>query len=123
MSDTSLPRPFRDLEKFVPEWTLATEIERGDKRRASSMEVITAFYNAVLPRFGEIMSHLNGVPAEGMPAEERRLMELGLTFVEMSFAMERFGQPDVPDAIEAHRLGTVEGKTFILPKSQQKQGL
>ena len=123
MSDTSLPTAFRDLEKFVPEWTLATEVERGDKRRASSMELISDFYKAVLPRFEEIMSHLNGVPAEGMPAEERRLMDLGLTFVEMSFAMERFGQPDVPDAIEAHRLGTVEGTTFILPKAQQKQGI
>ena len=119
MSDTSLPKPFWDLEKFVPEWTLATEVERGDKRRASSMEVITDFYNAVLPRFGEIMSHLNGVPAEGMPAEARRLMELGLTFVEMSFAVERFGQPDVPDAIEAHRLGTVEGKSLVLPRARQ----
>jgi hypothetical protein len=123
MSDTSLPKPFWDLERFVPEWTLATEVERGDKRRASSMEVISGFYDAVLPRFGEIMSHLKAVPADRMPAEERRLMELGLTFVEMSFAVERFGQPDVPDAIEAHRLGTVEGKTFILPKAQQKQGM
>jgi hypothetical protein len=122
MSDTSLPRAFRDLEKFVPEWTLATEVERGAKRRASSMELISGFYNAVLPRFGEIMSHLHAVPAEGMPAEERRLMDLGLTFVEMSFAVERFGQPDVPDAIEAHRLGTVEGPSLVLPKAAQKQG-
>jgi hypothetical protein len=122
MSHTSLPKRFRDLERFVPEWTLATEVERGDKRRASSMEVITDFYNAVLPRFGEIMSHLNGVPAEGMPAEERRLMELGLTFVEMSFAVERFGQPDVPDAIEAHRLGTVEGKSLVLPRAPRNGG-
>jgi len=122
MSITSLPKPFRDLEKFVPEWALATEVERGDKRRGSSMEVLADFYNAVLPRFGEIMSHLNGAPAEGMPAEERRLMDLGLTFVEMSFAVERFGQPDVPDAIEAYRLGTVEGTSHVLPKALQKSG-
>jgi hypothetical protein len=117
MSDTSLPKPFRDLERFVSGWALPTEVERSHKRRSSPMEVITDFYNAVLPRWGEIMSHLNGVPADGMPAEERRLMDLSRTFVEVSNAVERFGQPDIPDSMEASRLVTIEGTSGVVPNA------
>ena len=117
MSDTSLPKPFRDLEKFVSEWALPTEAERNHKRRSSSMEVLGDFYDAVLPRFGEILSHLNGVPADGMPAEERRLVELSLTFAEVSNAVERFGHPDIPDAIEASRMAPIEGTSGLVPRA------
>jgi len=115
MSDTSLPKPFRDLEKFVSEWALATEVERSQKRISSPMEVLVEFYEAVHPRFAEIMSHLNGVPAEGLPAEEQRLLDLGLTFVEVSNAVERFGQPDVPDSLDASRFFAIEGTSGLVP--------
>lgn len=117
MSDTSLPKPFRNLERFVSEWALPTEVERNHKRRSSPMEVLTDFYDAVLPRFGEILSHLNGVPAEGMPAEERRLVDLSMAFAEASNAVERFGQPDVPDAIEASRMAPIEGTSGLVPRA------
>jgi len=117
MSDTSLPRPFRDLEEFVSEWALPTEMERNDKRRSSSMEAIVNFYNAVIPRFGEILTHLNGVGADAMPPEERRLCDLSLAFVEASNAVERFGQPDVPDAFEASRMVPIEGTSGLVPRA------
>lgn len=109
MPDTSLPEPFGDLEELVPEWALPTEVERNQKRRTSSMEVLRGFYDAVLPRWGEMLAHLNGVPASELPAEERRLLELGLSFVEVSNAIERFRQPDVPDSCDASVLVTVQG--------------
>jgi hypothetical protein len=115
MSDTSLPEGFRDLGRFVPEWALATEVERSEKRISSPMEVLVDFYDAVLPRFGEMMSHLNGVPAEGLPAEEQRLLDLSLTFVEVSNAVERFGQPDVPDSLDTSRFFAIEGTSGLVP--------
>ena len=117
MSDISLPKQFRDLENFVSEWALPTEAERNQKRRSSSMEVLVDFYDAVLPRFGEILSHLNGVPADGMPADERRLVDLSLSFAEVSNAVERFGQPDIPDAIEASRMAPIEGTSGLVPRA------
>jgi hypothetical protein len=117
MSDTSLPKQFRDLERFVSEWSLPSEGERNHKRRSSSMELLVEFYDAVLPRFGEILSHLNGVPADGMPADERRLVELSLSFAEVSNAVERFGQPDVPDAIDASRMAPIEGTSGLVPRA------
>jgi hypothetical protein len=109
MSDTALPKPFQELEKFVSEWALPTEVERNLKRRSSSMETLEGFYDAVIPRWGEIMEHLKGVPVSDLPPEERRLLDLSLTFVEVSNAVERFGQPDVPDSCDASALVTVEG--------------
>lgn len=52
-----------------------------------------------------------------MPADERRLLELGLTFVEVSNAVERFGQPDVPDSLDASQFFAIEGTSGLVPDS------
>lgn len=117
MADASLPAAFGELEEFVPEWALPSEVERSFKRRSSSMEALQEFYDAVLPRWGRILEHLKGFPTDDLPAEEQRLLNLGLTFVEVSNAVERFGQPDVPEACDASVLVTVERAHGIAPEA------
>ncbi len=47
--NTLLPAGFSDLERFA-QWALPTSVERNKKRLGSSMDEITALYNALLPR-------------------------------------------------------------------------
>jgi len=99
-----LPEKFNELERFISEWSLATEQERNRKRRSSSMQEIRSFYDAMLQRMPAISEHLNGFSLHELPQKERRLLDLAFSFMEIAPAVEVYFSPDVPDAIEAERL-------------------
>jgi hypothetical protein len=109
MSSTAprLPEEFRDLERFS-DWSLATERERQYKRLASEMSELHEFYGAMLPRVEEIVSYLNQFPLDALPDEARHLLNLCLSVVEVSNAVEMFGQPAVIDGFDAERFVPIE---------------
>jgi hypothetical protein len=92
--DKLLPDKFRDLERFA-EWALPTSVDRNRKRLASSMEEITAFYDAMVPRAEEILSYLDQYSLDEMPQDARRLLCLALSLAEVSIAVELFHEPRV----------------------------
>ena len=51
-----LPTPFADLEPFAAVWCLPTEGERYDRRLASTMDELQAFYDACFPRVEEAIA-------------------------------------------------------------------
>jgi len=104
----SLPDQFRDLNPFVGGWALATESERNKKRLSSTMEEIQGFYDALLSRMDEIIMYLNQYPLDEMPEEAKRLLYLALSFMEISTAVELFGEPDESGVFEAARLRIVD---------------
>ena len=99
----SLPDGFAALERFVPDWALASEAERNAKRLASSIGDIRAFYDAMRAQLDAIGEHLGPFDIATLPETERRLFYLALSFMEVAPAVEIHGAPDVPDAIEADR--------------------
>lgn len=103
MSATALPEGFADLERFVPAWALATERERNARRLSSSIEEIRELYDAVLARFEALLAHLARFRLSELPPAEERLLQLALSLMEVAPAVEIYGSPDVPDAIEAGR--------------------
>ena len=103
-----LPEPFADLEPFVA-WALATEDERNRRRRSSSMEDLRAFYDALLPRMDDVIAFLNQYPLDAMPDDARRLLYIGLSFMEVSTAVELLGEPDESGVFEASRFTIVGG--------------
>jgi len=105
MSESALPAAFRDLEQWMA-WSLATEQERSDKRQASSMEEIKAFYDAILARTEEILSYLEQFPLAQMPMDARRLFYLTLSLAEVAPAVELFGQPSVIDGYDINKTST-----------------
>jgi hypothetical protein len=105
-----LPPDFSDLEPFAADWSLATEPERWEKRLASSMDEIQAFYDAVTPRAEAAMSYLDQYTLDDMPPEALNLMYLLYSLVTVSFAVECWHQPFVPDA-GATRLDLVVAPT------------
>ena len=92
-----LPTDFADLEPFA-DWSLETEAERYDKRLASTMDEIQAFYDAAFPRLEAILAHLDSFELTSLPEPERRLLWLTYSLVNASFPVEVWRQPRVPDS-------------------------
>lgn len=100
-----LPSEFQDLEPHA-EWCLATEGERYAKRLASSMEELQAFYDAAMPRLEAAKAYLDALPLDGLPEDASHLLWLCYSLVNVSFPIEVWRQPRVPDS-GAAQLGVV----------------
>jgi hypothetical protein len=97
MADALLPREFADLEPFAKTWCLAGEPERYAKRLASTMDEMQAFYNAVFPRAEEAIAYLDKLPLDDLPEDARRLLQLLYSLIMVSFPVEIWRQPKIPD--------------------------
>lgn len=102
MPEPLFPTAFHDLEKWSA-WSLATEQERSDKRQASTMAEIKAFYDAMLARMEDVLPYVEQFPLEKMPADAQRLFYLTLSLAEVAPAVELFGQPTVIDGYDIKR--------------------
>lgn len=93
----TLPSDFSDLEPYA-DWALPSEEERYQKRLASTMDELQAFYDAVYPRFDDICQYLEGVEVAGIADEDAHLLWLSCAYVVVSFPVEVWSQPKVPDS-------------------------
>src|SRR5688500_3377888 len=91
------PPEFADLEPYA-EWALPTERARYEKRLGSTMDQLQAFYDAVFPRLESATDYLKGVELEGISEENTRLLWLFCSLVTVSFPVEVWRQPRVPDS-------------------------
>lgn len=110
MADTMLPPEFADLEPYAAKWCLATEGERFTVRLASNMAEMQEFYDAVTARAEEAISYCDKFPLDEMPADALNLMLLLYSMITVSFPVECWGQPRVPDTGAAY-LDLVSGPT------------
>jgi hypothetical protein len=92
----NLPTAFADLEPFS-DWCLATEAERYRKRLESTMDELQAFYDAAFPRLEDAMSYLDALPFDDLPVDATRLLWLCYSLINVSFPVEVWRQPRVPD--------------------------
>ena len=97
MADTLLPPEFSDLEPFAKAWCLANEPERYAKRLSSTMDEIQAFYDAIFPRAEAAIVYLEKFPLHDLPADAHRLLQLLYSLILVSFAVEIWRQPYIPD--------------------------
>jgi hypothetical protein len=96
-----LPDEFAALEPFSG-WILATEPERYARRLASSMADMQAFYDAAFPLLEPAMAHLDAFDLDDLPREERNLLHLMQSLIMVSFPVEVWKQPRVPDSGAAY---------------------
>jgi hypothetical protein len=94
-----LPGEFADLEPFAARWSRATEAERWAERMGSSMPDMQALYDAVLPRVQDALEYCDRFSLDDMPDDAVRLLQLIYSFVIVSFPVELWGQPYVPDTL------------------------
>ena len=92
-----LPADFADLERFA-DWSLATEAERYAKRLSSSLEEMQDFYDIAFPRLEAATAHLDALDLAALPDDATRLLWLCYSLVNVSFPVEVWRQPRVPDS-------------------------
>jgi hypothetical protein len=97
MAESLLPPEFSDLEPFVADWCLDSEPERYAKRLSSSMHEIQAFYDAMFPRAEAAIQYLEKFPLDDLPQDTFRLLKLLYSLILISFAVEIWRQPYIPD--------------------------
>ncbi len=94
----TLPAEYAELEPFA-DWAIPTEKARYARRLASSMEELQAFYDAALPKLDAGMAYLAQFDDLGaMPEDATRLLWLFCSLVTVSFPVEVWRQPKVPDS-------------------------
>jgi hypothetical protein len=102
MTAPMLPAEFADLEPFASTWCLPTESERFAQRLALPMHEMQAFYDAITPRYEEVMAYCDRFPLDDMPEEATNLMHLLYSMIMVSFPVECWGQGPVPDTGAAY---------------------
>lgn len=98
---TSLPAEFADLERFS-DWILATEPERYAKRLASSMQEMQDLYDTAFPRLQAALDYCDKFEWGDLPDDARHLFHLLQSLVMVSFPVEVWKQPRVPDSGAAY---------------------
>jgi hypothetical protein len=93
-----LPPEFSDLEPFAGDWCLTSEPERFAKRLASSMAEMQAFYEAITPRAEAAIVYLDRYALADLPPDALRLMHLLFSMIMVSFPVECWRDPRVPDS-------------------------
>jgi hypothetical protein len=89
---TLLPEPFADLEPFAASWCLATEPERWERRLATPLEELQAFYDAAFPRAEDAMAYCDDFSLDALPSEVEHLLHLLLSLALVSYAIEVWRQ-------------------------------
>jgi hypothetical protein len=102
MAAPMMPGAFADLEPFAEQWCLATEAERYAARLSSTMDEMESFYAAAMPRTDAAKAHLDGFPLDELPDDALNLLHLLYSLICISFAVECWKQPNVPDSGAAY---------------------
>jgi len=97
MSTALLPAEFADLEPFAERWCLLNEPARYAARLSSTMEELQAFYDAMFPRGEAVLEYLDQFALDQMPDDAERLLQLMYALILVSFPVEAFHQPQIPD--------------------------
>ena len=107
MTAALLPAEFSDLEPFATTWCLASEPERWERRLASTMQDMHAFYDACFPRAEEAITYCDGFPLDELPDDAGRLLQLLHSLALVSYAVEVWNQP-LPVDIGAARIDRIK---------------
>ncbi|MDF1818154.1 MAG: hypothetical protein P1U54_05915 [Immundisolibacteraceae bacterium] len=104
MMERQLPEGFEALERFGPKWFADTEKQRHRLRTDSSPDDLNDLYEAVLERFDEICAELDQHPLTELSVAHQNLLNLALSFMEVSLAVEAFkGAGKVPFGFDTER--------------------
>ena len=93
----TLPPEFSDLEPFAA-WAVPTERARYAKRLGSSMDELQEFYDAAMARFDSAATYLEQFDMDALPEDAKHLLWLYCSLVTVSFPVEVWRQPKVPDS-------------------------
>lgn len=100
----SLPAGFEALEPFVADWAIEGSAQRMQRRLESTEAQRKAFFEAAKPLLVPALEYLDRKPLHEHDAQERRLMNLMLSFCHVSLAVEIQGDAEPEHAKSARHL-------------------
>jgi hypothetical protein len=92
MTTTLLPAEFADLEPFATTWCLETEPERWERRLASTMDEMQAFYDACFPRAEDALRYCDQFDLDNLPEDATRLLYMLYSLALVSYPVEVWQQ-------------------------------
>ena len=98
MTARLLPEGFAELEPFVADWARPTRAERYAARLSKSIDELVEFYDAIAPRAEEAIDYLDGCELDALPDDATRLLRLLYSMILVSYAVNIFKQPRIPDS-------------------------
>jgi hypothetical protein len=98
MSAALLPEAFAPLEPWVADWAKPTRAERYAMRLSKTFPELTAFYDAVAPHAEAAIEHLGHGDLASLDEGDTRLLQLLYSFILVSYAVNIFDQPKIPDS-------------------------
>jgi hypothetical protein len=101
VTDALLPSAFAELEIYAQTWCLPTEVERWDKRLASSMPEMRDFHDAFFPRLEEAIDYCDKFSLDDIPEDALHLLHLIYSMVMVAMAVEIFTQQKPTDSADA----------------------
>jgi hypothetical protein len=93
----NFPADFAELEPFA-DWAIPTERARYAKRISSTMEELQGFYDAAFPRIDDALAYFEQFSVDALPEDGKRLLWLYCALMTVSFPVESWRQPRVPDS-------------------------
>lgn len=103
-----LPEKFSVLDSWVADWSLATRTERYAMRLSKNIDELSAFYDAVAPLAEEAIEYLDTLDINDLPEDAARLLNLLYSFILVSYPVNIFKQPRIPDSGAAFFNNVVE---------------
>jgi len=98
MNETTLPDEFAELEQWVVEWAKPTRQERYQIRLSKTYDELVEFYDAIAARAEEAITYLNALDVSNMPEDAVRLLRLLYSMILVSYSVNVFKQPRIPDS-------------------------
>ena len=95
---TSLPAGFEELEPWVSDWVQPGRDERYAVRLSKSIGELSEFYDAIAARAEDALEYLDALDLNDLPADADRLLHLLYSMVLVSYSVNVFKQPHIPDS-------------------------
>jgi hypothetical protein len=95
---STLPPGFAALELYVEDWAKPTRAERYEVRLSKSFDELVEFYDAVAPHAEAAIAHLDTCDLGALSEDEARLLHLLYSMILVSYAVNIFHQPRIPDS-------------------------
>jgi hypothetical protein len=96
-----LPVEFSEFEPFAALWCVETETQRYERRMASTMGELEAFYAAFFPRLEEAIDYCDKFSLDELPDDAQRLLQLVYSLIMASMSVEVFHQVRTVNAADA----------------------
>lgn len=94
MTARPIPEQFASLRPFVDGWALPSEEDRYAKLHSVTLPQLREFYDAMMARLPELLSHVDTYPLDQLPPEGQTLLDLAMTFAHTAHPID-LGWKDV----------------------------